>query len=189
MTGRFPIAAIMIACSASWRCGHECSGSDLTGRVGSTALPAIAAADRSGAVWAFGRRGDEAAVWAGALSGSVAGGGTGRARAQRDCAAHLRSQAAACEDARGVRLQPGATYLSGTDSSAGRRWLYPESGTAGVRRRAWYRQDASGDWVVCGGLPATAACALYHRYGSGERSGGSQTWQSTEPCAGPLVAL
>ena len=101
----------------------------------------------------------------------------GRTRPARHSAAAARCQAAPAEDAGRVRLQSGAADSGGEDPRTGRRRLHRARRTGGVHGRVRHGQDASGDGLVRGRVPAEAAGAIHHRCELGERAGRSPATQ------------
>src|ERR1700691_161339 len=87
----------------------------------------IAVADDRRAVPPAGRRGGEAETGAYGVSGSSAGGGGGRAGAERDHAKDSGGEVSESENAGRLSLSGGTAYSGGTDSQTGRgRLRQPE---------------------------------------------------------------
>src|ERR1039458_6596266 len=133
---------------------------------------AIAHAGRS--VCAPGRRSGEREAIAPELSGGAAGSGSRGTRSPGDGAENSGSALSGGEDAGGVRFPGGAAYFRGGDAESERGRISDAQGAGHFSGRDRDGEDALGNCVGGGRLPAAQAGAVYDGGGNGDRADRSQ---------------
>src|ERR1035437_3875201 len=150
---------------------------------------ATAIADGGRSVCAPGRRSSKGEAIAPELSGGAAGSGGGRTRSQGDSAKDSGSALPGGEDAGGVRFPGRAAHSSGSDEESERGRISGAQGAGHFSGRDGDGEDALGNRVGGGRLPAAQAGEVYDGGGNGDRADRSQEPVGANARAESLDAL